>query len=127
MNRAELVTELSRLMAGLQVPISLGMQLGVARESWVKIADATGFGWRNAEDFEAQLYRILDPTADSAIPAGAPVAEEVRPTLEGRLAQRPSRSPGGSGPAKRKRRTGGPGDGPALPRSESDRSPGSPG
>ena len=47
---------LAKLLAGLQVPLSLGLPLGTADAPYRELLDAMpGFGWRTAEDFEEEL------------------------------------------------------------------------
>lgn len=63
MDRDALVRELAEFWAGLQVPVSLGMQsvLGQAYVSWQEISDKApvGFGWKNADDLEEIFRKIL--------------------------------------------------------------------
>ncbi len=56
MTREELTRALAEVIAGLQVPVSLGMNLGAAREPWGKLFDELhGFGWTTADELEAAL------------------------------------------------------------------------
>ncbi len=59
-SRAEVVRDLAEVLAGLQVPVSMGMPLGAAREPWGRLDDRlVGFGWHDADDFEAALLEAL--------------------------------------------------------------------
>ena len=59
----DIVTEISKLIAGLQVPVSLGMGrdgiLGTAYEPWLALWEQVGGGWKNAEEVENSLREKL--------------------------------------------------------------------
>ena len=60
MTREELLEALAKILAGLQVPLSLGPGLlGAADEPYRKVLAETGFGWKNAEDFKTYLEGVL--------------------------------------------------------------------
>lgn len=52
---------MAETVAGLQVPISLGMSslLGTAREPAIRLKDTTGSGWTDADELETEFRRIL--------------------------------------------------------------------
>jgi hypothetical protein len=58
--RDELIRNLAEVLAGLQVPMSLGLPLGTAKAPWAAIHDETGFGWHAAEDYESYLTTVLE-------------------------------------------------------------------
>ena len=63
MTKDELIREVSKLIAGLSVPRSLpGSErfLGAAKEPWDALhRGLVGFGWCNAEDYEAEIRKVL--------------------------------------------------------------------
>jgi hypothetical protein len=60
MSKDELIKGMSRLMAGLAVPVSLEMKLGVAGVTWTELhRGLVGFGWAKAEDYEAKIREVL--------------------------------------------------------------------
>jgi hypothetical protein len=67
MELAELIEKLAKILAGLQVPLSIGGPtfLGAAYEPYREILnDEKTFGYRQSEDFEAYLRRkILEATS----------------------------------------------------------------
>ena len=63
MKKQEVVRLMAEVLAGLQMPISLGMQLGTAREPWGKLKDLAGFGWHDADEFETVLNEALTEKA----------------------------------------------------------------
>jgi len=60
--REELLEALAKILAGLQVSLSMpggsGL-LGAADEPYRKVLAETGFGWKNAEDFKTYLEGVL--------------------------------------------------------------------
>jgi hypothetical protein len=59
MTRDERVQALAELLAGLQVPLSIGI-LGAAQEPYRRLLnDVPGFGWRTADDFRPYAEEIL--------------------------------------------------------------------
>lgn len=56
--RHQLISDLARLLAGIEVPGSLGT-LGVGAEYWRKIHAAAGFGYVKAEEYETYLRSVL--------------------------------------------------------------------
>jgi hypothetical protein len=50
---------LAKLLAGLQVPLSIGVPLGAADEPYRELLGDSGFGWRNADDFENWLTEVF--------------------------------------------------------------------
>lgn len=66
MNREELIAALGKMLAGLQVPLSLGgPRLGAAAEPYREILRDSGFGWRDADEFADYLRRRLDAPAEA--------------------------------------------------------------
>ncbi len=59
--REELVDQLAALVAGMQVPMSLGVPLGSAREPLVSILHKVngGFGWVDRDQVRAYLDGAL--------------------------------------------------------------------
>lgn len=59
--RDQLVRDLAEIMAGLQVPYSIGKQvLGAAAEPWKRVWDRLGmFGWVNADEIAEKLREAL--------------------------------------------------------------------
>jgi hypothetical protein len=57
----ELIHEIAGLIAGLQVPRSLGgRMLGTATEHWDALhINLVGFGWSDADAYEKKLKEIL--------------------------------------------------------------------
>jgi hypothetical protein len=59
----ETVAEIAKLIAGLSVPVSLGMGsdglLGTAFEPWQKLYNKFGGGWSSAEEIEKKLSEVL--------------------------------------------------------------------
>lgn len=52
----KLVEAIARLVAGLHVPVSLGMPLGAARQAYNDVRnEINDFGWSSAEEIEQQL------------------------------------------------------------------------
>jgi hypothetical protein len=61
-----LLRALATLIAGLHVPVSLGMPLGQAGESYRQVRDLIGdFGWSSADEIEARLRETLGQEAQS--------------------------------------------------------------
>lgn len=61
MTRDELIENIAKVMAGLQVPMSMHMPLGAAIEPWSDLHTALiGFGWATKEMWEESLREILD-------------------------------------------------------------------
>jgi hypothetical protein len=59
MDRDELIAHLAEILAGLQVPVSLRMNLGAAQAPLLILFDDAGFGWKSAETFEDYLRTQL--------------------------------------------------------------------
>ncbi len=64
MTGEEFVTLVAKLVAGLQVPVSMPggrARLGAAYEPWTKLLNEVnhGFGWTNMEACEAAFAKIL--------------------------------------------------------------------
>lgn len=60
MTSDEALDDLAELLAGLQVPLSLGHGLlGAADEPYRRLLGELGFGWRDAEEFRAGLVELL--------------------------------------------------------------------
>jgi hypothetical protein len=58
--KKELVTQLAKVIAGLQAPISVGVPVGVALEAWVAARKLIGCqGWESAEEIERKLSNAL--------------------------------------------------------------------
>lgn len=61
MTRDEFVNDVAALIAGLQVPVSLGMPLGAATEPWRRLKNATvAVGWSDADEVAEGIRRILE-------------------------------------------------------------------
>jgi len=64
MTKDELIQEVAKLIAGLAAPRSMPnarAYLGVGVESWdVLHRGLVGFGWHNAEDYEAEIRKVLE-------------------------------------------------------------------
>lgn len=76
MNREEIIGKLADLMAGLAVPVSLGVRLGVAREAWADLhRELVGVGWHLAEDYRVALERTLalEPVTSEPLPTECPL------------------------------------------------------
>lgn len=58
--REEIIGLVAQVLAGLQVPVSMAMPLGAAREPWEVLSDRAGFGWREVETYAEMLRRELD-------------------------------------------------------------------
>ena len=61
LSRDEMIRAMAEVVAGLQVPVSLGMMLGAAREPWGKLHEIAngGFGWYGADQAEANFREVL--------------------------------------------------------------------
>lgn len=60
MTRDELITQMSELMASLQVPVSMN-RLGRASTVWTELhSGLTIFGWQKAGDYERAIRAVLD-------------------------------------------------------------------
>lgn len=56
-----LVKAMATLVAGMHVPISLGMPLGVAKKGYLDVRGVLNdFGWSSAEEIEERITRILE-------------------------------------------------------------------
>jgi len=56
----ELIHELAKVYAGLQVPVSLGMPIGESDAAWRKISDeVTPFGWLDLETVEKSFRELF--------------------------------------------------------------------
>lgn len=68
--RDEAITDIAKLIAGLQVPASLDskMMLGEGADPWHRLfAKLHHFGWTDAEQIEKELREVLDPKAERNI------------------------------------------------------------
>jgi hypothetical protein len=61
----ELIKQMARILAGLQVPLSMRMPLGEAIDPYQLVLDDAGFGWKSAEDFERYLRQVLVGTPEA--------------------------------------------------------------
>jgi hypothetical protein len=60
LSRDEMIKDMAKLLAGLQVPVSMGMPLGAAKDPWVRLHRGLhAFGWAGAEDYEAEIREVL--------------------------------------------------------------------
>lgn len=59
MTREECIHELAKLLAGLQVPLSLGVPLGAAREPLTELYSQLPWGWADESAFEQMLKEKL--------------------------------------------------------------------
>jgi hypothetical protein len=58
--RDEVIRGVAELLAGLAVPVSLGMPPGTAREAWSSVhGQLVGLGWYDADQYEAALREAL--------------------------------------------------------------------
>jgi hypothetical protein len=56
----EILLDVVKLVAGLQVPVSMGMPLGTALEPWTRLKDKLqGFGWLST-DPDAYIPKLKD-------------------------------------------------------------------
>ena len=66
MTREETVAEIAKLIAGLAVPVSLGMGrdglLGAAYAPWQRLYDEFGGSWARADEIEAKLTKTMKGT-----------------------------------------------------------------
>ena len=61
MDKDEIIAEMAKLLAGLQVPVSMGMPLGAALEPWQRLyRNFNSFGWTDAEVLETELKKALE-------------------------------------------------------------------
>lgn len=58
MTKDEFIATVAKVLAGLQVPASMGM-LGTAREPWAKLHELAGMGWHDAEEYEQAIREVL--------------------------------------------------------------------
>jgi hypothetical protein len=64
MTRDDLISAMAELMAGLAVPVSLGLPLGRAGVAWTELhGGLIGFGWSQPEDYEAKIREVLGASA----------------------------------------------------------------
>jgi hypothetical protein len=58
-----IIADIAKVLAGLQVPVSLGMGrdgiLGTAYEPWLALWEQVGGGWKNSEEIEHRLREKL--------------------------------------------------------------------
>ena len=60
MTREDMIKALGELMAGLAVPISLGVPLGKAKAAWTELhSGLRGFGWATAEDYSQAMEKVI--------------------------------------------------------------------
>lgn len=60
MTRDECITAVAEVLAGLQVPVSMGIPLGAALEPWRTLhEEAKAFGWATADDYAEMLQATL--------------------------------------------------------------------
>lgn len=58
--REAMIKAMARMLAGLQVPISMDMPLGTAMPAWTELHRGLhGFGWAKSEDYEAEIRSVL--------------------------------------------------------------------
>lgn len=56
-----IIKALAETVAGLQVPMSMGVPLGAAQRGYNDLADLLwGFGWQTAEDITAMLMKEFE-------------------------------------------------------------------
>lgn len=60
MTKQEFVTKVALLVAGLQMPVSLGVPLGTAREPWADLHGLLRSGWHEPKEYEAAFMEILN-------------------------------------------------------------------
>jgi hypothetical protein len=59
--RDKFIRDVSQLMAGLQVPVSMEVPLGTAAPAWTELhRTLIGFGWAQSADYEAAIVKILE-------------------------------------------------------------------
>ena len=62
MTNDELIDSLAHLLAGLQVPVSIGMKIGDAANHWRDLHnELIGFGWADKDRYAAALRERLVP------------------------------------------------------------------
>jgi hypothetical protein len=80
MTKAEFVENVAKLVAGLQVPVSLmpRQALGAAYEPWSKLLDEVngGFGWTSADACRETFGEIADVSLGSEAGLPMPSAEQ---------------------------------------------------
>jgi hypothetical protein len=59
--RDEVIRAMAEVVAGLQVPVSIAMPLGIAREPWGRLHNLIGGGWYDADKAEVALRVALAP------------------------------------------------------------------
>ncbi|HEY1700832.1 MAG TPA: hypothetical protein VGG75_14065 [Trebonia sp.] len=60
MTKEEMIAAMAELIAGLQVPMSMSMPLGAAKDPWTRLHRGLhGFGWATAEDYEHAIRAVL--------------------------------------------------------------------
>jgi hypothetical protein len=60
MTRDEILAAIGAVLAGLQVPISVGMPLGAATDPWRKLHEQlVDFGWADSDQYTEALKREL--------------------------------------------------------------------
>jgi hypothetical protein len=59
MERDTALDLIAQVLSGLEVPMSLSMPLGTAREPWAELHAEAGFGYLNVEDYRKMLDRVL--------------------------------------------------------------------
>ncbi len=64
MTDSEFIATVAKLVAGLQVPVSMGMPLGQAREPWGQLHNLLRSGWHEPEEYEIAFAKVLNPNVD---------------------------------------------------------------
>lgn len=77
----DIIDKIGALVAGLSVPVSMGMPLGVAKEAWSDIRDDLNlFGWNTAEEVADALRAHLEtrtPMTDQSPEANLSDTDDV--------------------------------------------------
>lgn len=65
MTRDEMITAVAEVLAGLQVPVSMGMPLGQAEQPWRNLHGELPSGWHKTAEYEAMLRdKLTEPVTD---------------------------------------------------------------
>jgi hypothetical protein len=84
LTREATIDAIAKVLAGLQVPLSMAGQmpggsnrlLGAADEPYRALLAESGFGWRDAADFATWLHKVLDPPGHP-VPGYCPAVHHV--------------------------------------------------
>lgn len=71
MTKDEIITAIAEVLAGLQVPVSMGMPLGAAEQPWRNLHNELPSGWHEVAEYETMLRTRLDIAPGTDWPAFA--------------------------------------------------------